>query len=94
MGLDMIDKEFSPDMNSMEIIDKDELDRKKALAIESYNDYFDREKTAKDLDSVVEDEVKEVLEYVARQNKGDLKRLSEDVLGEAFKITKDQQQKA
>ena len=89
MGLDMIDKEFSPDLNSMEIVDKEELDRKKELALEDYTNYFDRNEPTNEQYPEVAGEVREAFEFVERQNKADLKRLLSDVMAEADKVTKD-----
>ena len=89
MGLDMIDKEFSPDLNSMEIVDKEELDRKKELALEDYTNYFDRNEPTNEQYPEVAGEVREAFEFVERQNKADLKRLLTDVMAEADKVTKD-----
>lgn len=89
MGLDILDKEFSPDLNSMEIVDKDELDRKKQLALEDFNLHFDRENTDKNYNPEVESEVQDALDYVEKQNKADFKRLSKDLLEEADRVTKD-----
>lgn len=89
MGLDLIDKKFSPDLNSMDIVDKDELNRNKNLAIESYDHHFDKGNIESDLDSEVRKDVKEALEYVENQNKKDLKRLTNDILDEASKVTND-----
>ena len=41
LGLDFIEKKFSPDLNSMEVMDKNELSRKKALAVKDFESYFD-----------------------------------------------------
>ena len=85
----MIDKEFSPDLNSMEIVDKAELDRKKELALEDFSNYFDRTEESKEKNTEVAGEVNEACEFVERQNKADLKRLLSDVLAESDKVTKD-----
>jgi len=89
MGLDIIDKKFSPDLNSMEIFDKDELDRKKQLALEDFNHHFDKEENEKEYNLEVAEEVKEALNYVDKQNKADFKRLTSDLSEEASKIIKD-----
>ena len=67
MGLDMIDKEFSPDLNSMEIVDKADLDRKKELAIEDFSKYFDRTEESKEQNAEVAGEVNEACEFVEKQ---------------------------
>ena len=89
LGSDMISQKFSPDLNSMEVVDKTELKRKKLLAEESYANYFDIEKRTISPDPEVEIEVAEALEYVQKQNHNDLKRLTKDVLDEAVNVTKD-----
>lgn len=93
MGLDIIDKKFSPDLNSMDIIDKDELQRKKALAIEAFDQQFNNEERNSDsndeVDLEIDQEVQDALRYVENQNSLDLKRLSKDLLSEASKVTKD-----
>ncbi len=89
LGSDMIGQKFSPDLNSMEIVDKAELKRKKLLAEEGFGNHFDIEKRAISPDPEVENEVTEALDFVKKQNQTDLKRLSKDVLDEASNVTKD-----
>lgn len=89
MGLDMINKEFSPDLNSMEIVDKDELKRKKELAIEDYTHQFVSNNGSEHYNPEVAEEVKEAVEYVKKQNKADYNRLFKDLLAEASKVTRD-----
>jgi len=89
LGSDMISQKFSPDLNSMEVVDKAELKRKKLLAEESFGNHFDIEKRSISPDPEVEIEVAEALEYVQKQNHSDLKRLTKDVLDEAVNVTKD-----
>lgn len=89
MGLDIIDKKFSPDLNSMDMVDKDELYRKKALAIEGYDHHFNKEERESDVNPEVEKDVKAALDYVENQNKKDLNRLTKDILDEASKVTND-----
>lgn len=88
MGLDLIDKEFSPDLNSMEIVDQEELDRKKDIALKSFGAYFEKDSKVEGQEEVA-DEVNEAWEYVGRQNKSDFRRLSNDLLEEASKVTSD-----
>lgn len=89
MGLDMIDKKFSPDLNSMDIVDTDELNEKKTLAIEAFDYHFDKENKEVVQSQEVDKEVKETLDYVERQNKVDLRKLSKDLQDEASKVTID-----
>ena len=58
MGLDMIDKKFSPDLNSMDIVDEEELDDKKALAIEAFYYHYDKENKEAVASQEVDEEVK------------------------------------
>ena len=89
LGLDMIDKEFSPDLNSMEIIDKEELVRKKSLAIEDFKNHFAKVKKKNARNEEVAQQVNEAIEFVNRQNSSDFKRLSKDLMEEASKVKKD-----
>ncbi len=89
MALDMIDKEFSLDLNSMDIIDKDELDRKKILAIEDFDKFFDPNSEDESINVEVKKEVGEALEFVKKQNVADYTRLAKDLNEEATRVTKD-----
>ena len=89
MGLDMIREKFSPDLNSMDVVDKGDLKRKKVLAEEGFSHHFNIEKRALSPDPEVQKEVAEAWEFVQNQNSVDLKRLSKDVLDEASNVTKD-----
>ena len=89
MGLDLIDKKFSPDLNSMDIIDEDELSRKKVLALEDFDLLFEKERKESELNPEVEKEVKETLQYVENQNNADRNRLSKDILNEAARVITD-----
>lgn len=88
MGLDLIDKTFSPDLNSMELYDSEELDRKKTLAMEDFGARFDDEKSEGTPNQEVEEEVSEAVAYVEKLNKADLSRLLKDLLGESARVTK------
>ncbi len=89
MGLDMIDKKFSPDLNSMEIVDEEELRRKKKLAVEDFQHHFEKDNEGKSFNPEVAEEVEEALNYVARQNTADFNRLAKDLLEESTKVTRD-----
>jgi len=90
LGLDFIERKFSPDLNSMEVMDKNELSRKKALAVKEFENHFDHENVEATLNSEVANEVNEALEFVKKQNNIDFKRLRKDLSEEASKVTKDQ----
>jgi N utilization substance protein B len=93
MGLDILNKRFSPNLNSMDIIDKDDLASKKTLAIEAFNQRFKNKEpnsdSSEEVNEEVDQEVTEALRYVENQNSLDLKRLSKDLLREASKVTTD-----
>ncbi len=89
LGKDMLERKFSPDLNSMEIMDKEELKRKKAIAFECYTSQMDPEKGAKSMNEEVGEEVKEAMQLVDNQNESDFRRLSKDLAGEAAKVSKD-----
>ncbi len=88
MGLDHIDHKFSLDLNSMDIVDEDELNRKKILAIESFDIHFDKESKVKDSNTEVAEDVTKALKYVEKLDKDDLKRLSKNLIDESVKVTK------
>jgi len=88
MGLDHIDHKFSLDLNSMDIVDEDELNRKKILAIESFDIHFDKESIVKESNAEVEEDVTKALKYVEKLNKDDLRRLSKNLIDESVKVTK------
>lgn len=89
MGMDQIEKKFSPDLNSMVIVDKEELKRKKASAKHCFESHFKKNKEELAIDPEVEIDVNEALEFVEKQNNTDLKRLLNDLLEEATRVTKD-----
>jgi len=88
MGLDILDREFSPDLNSMELQDKEDLERKKELAIEGFNQLTEKAIEEKELNSEVAENVSQALKYVVKQNQSDLKRLLADVLEQSKKVAK------
>ena len=90
MGLDLIDKAFSPDLNSMEIVDTEELDQKKEWAVEEYQSHFEKKEAESQTHEEVKEQVAEALTYVEKQNKTDFDRLLKDVVAEATKISRDQ----
>jgi transcription antitermination protein NusB len=91
MALDLIDQKFSPDLNSMEVIDKPDLERKRKLARLEFENHFH---TAKDqrqpFSGEIEQELTESIDYLERQNLADLKKLSKDLKEEAERVLKDQ----
>jgi len=89
MALDLIDKKFSPDLNSMEIIDKPDLERKRKLARAEFEKNHPSEKVNA-LNDEVENEVQETFIYLKKQNLSDLKKLSKDLHSEATRVLKDQ----
>lgn len=90
IGLDWVDQKFSPDLNSMEIIDKEDLKRKKDLAVEWFKNNMENKNPKSDpAYKEVSDEVDEALSYVDRLNKNDLKKLVKDLGSEADTVGRD-----
>jgi transcription antitermination protein NusB len=91
MALDLIDQKFSPDLNSMEVIDKPDLERKRKLARTEFENHFHKAKEERQpFEEEVEPELTQALEYLERQNLADLKKLSKDLREEAERVFKDQ----
>lgn len=91
MALDLIDQKFSPDLNSMEVIDKPDLERKRKIARTEFENHFHKAKDElQPFTEEVEQELTQALEYFERQNLADLKKLSKDLREEAERVFKDQ----
>jgi len=91
LSLDLIDKKFAPDLNSMEIFDKTDLERKRKLARAEFEKNHISEKGSEDkLNEEVKAEVNEIFTYLKKQNLADLQKLSKDLHEEATKVLKDQ----
>jgi len=91
MALDLIDKEFAPDLNSMEVVDKVDLERKRKLARAEFEKYFSKDKeNSFAFNEEVSEELQGVLDYYEKQNQSDLKKLSKDLQAEADRVLKDQ----
>ena len=92
MALDLIDKKFTPDLNSMEVIDKTDLERKRKLARTEFEKRYhpDDETSQEVIDEEIETELKETYRYLERQNQSDLKKLSKDLHNEATRVLRDQ----
>jgi N utilization substance protein B len=91
MALDLIDKKFSPDLNSMEVVDKEDLDRKRKIARSDFEKHFQNSNSS---DKVFNEEVKSELEatflYLDKQNLADQNKLSKDLHSEAARVLRDQ----
>lgn len=91
MALDLIDKKFSPDLNSMEVVDKAELDRKRKIARSEFEKHFHN---SNDSDTAIDEEVKEEIEdtlrYLGKQNLADQSKLTKDLHSEAVRVLRDQ----
>ena len=91
MALDLIDRKFTPDLNSMEVIDKVDLERKRKLARTEFEKSFHSDYTPdRHFNEEVKTELEETYNYLERQNRADLKKLSKDLHGEATRVLKDQ----
>ena len=89
IALDLLDERFSPDLNSMEVVDKDELDRKKKLAMEEFRQLVEGSMDEQALDEEVSEDVKEAVQYLENQNEQDFKMMLESLEKEAKKVIKD-----
>jgi N utilization substance protein B len=90
MALDLIDETFSPDLNSMEIVDKADLERKRKLARNEFSEFVDATANqAKAFSKEFQAELKHAQQNLKAQNQKDLKRLIKDLLSEADKVLKE-----
>ena len=91
MSLDLIDQKFSPDLNSMEVMDKPDLERKRKLARAEFENHFHKSKEERQpFNEEIEEELTRALEYLEVQNHADFKKLSKDLNEEADRVLKDQ----
>jgi N utilization substance protein B len=91
MTLDLIDKKFAPDLNSMEVIDKPELERKRKQARSEFEKYMQADKENKSpFSEEIADELEEAINYLDKLNQADFKKLTKDLFGEATRVLKDQ----
>jgi N utilization substance protein B len=91
MTLDLIDKRLSPDLNSMEVFDKPDLERKRKMARSEFEKYVQAEKEHKvPFSKEIADDLQEAVSYLEKLNQADLKKLSKDLGGEATRVLKDQ----
>ncbi len=89
IALDLLDEKSSPDLNSMEVADKDDLDKKKKLAVSEFKQLITGQKDKDSLAVEVSEEVKEAVRFVEDQNQQDFKRLLQSLAEEAKKIIRD-----
>ncbi len=87
LAIDMLDEKFSPDLNSMEVIDKDDLRRKRELAVKAFDRKLQSPKET--IAEEVQHEVADAIEYMEQQNKKDFRKLSKDLNGEADRVSED-----
>jgi len=91
MALDLIDRKFTPDLNSMELIDKADLERKRKLARTEFEESFHSDDPSnQNFDEEIKSELEDTFNYLERQNRTDLKKLSKDLHDEATRVLKDQ----
>lgn len=94
LALDFIDQKFSPDLNSMEVMDKSELEKKRKAARELFENQLlksgDRNGSEVHTDQEIEDTVKEAFVFLDNQNKADQRNLLKNLQQEADIVLKDQ----
>ena len=90
MTKEFIAEKFSPDLNSMEIIDKEDLDRKKKLAANEFKThYVDGKFNSEGINEEVLSELVEANNFLENQNSNDFRKLSKNLREEAEKVLKD-----
>ncbi len=87
LAMDKLKETFSPDLNSMELVDKDELDIKKKKALEQ----FDMQFTGKDVigeaaEKEIEQAVSESITFYRNQNHRDFQKYYDDLLKDVNSI--------
>jgi len=87
LALDRLSEKFSPDLNSMEVTDKDELRRKKDLAIKAIDQKL--QNATSEIGEEVQSEVIDAIEYMHQLNKSDFKSLNKNLSGEADRVSED-----
>lgn len=87
LALDRINEKFSPDLNSMEVADKDDLRRKKELALKAIDQKLQKENG--EIAGEVQTEVQDAIEFMHQLNKKDFKNLNLNLTGEADRVSED-----
>ncbi len=87
LALDRLNEKFSPDLNSMEVADKDDLRRKKDLAIKAIDQQL--QNTASEIGEEVQSEVLDAIDFMHQLNKKDFKSLNKNLSAEADRVSED-----
>lgn len=87
LAMDLLNEKFSPDLNSMEVADKDDLRRKKDIAIKAIDQKLLNPSLS--IDEEVQAEVTDAIDYMHQQNRKDFKNLNKNLSGEADRVSED-----
>ncbi len=94
LAIDFIDQKFSPDLNSMDVLDKPELERQRKLAREAFTIRTSKSDKAKEQNGILSEEIEEAIKdafiYLENQNKSDQRNLLKNLKQEANTVLKDQ----
>ncbi|MBK7649923.1 MAG: transcription antitermination factor NusB [Flammeovirgaceae bacterium] len=87
LALDLIEERFQPDLNSMEVQNKELLRDQKKIAIELFGKRYKGKETLESPDSKIERSVVDALELYAKQVKKDQSYLSKNIILETEKLS-------
>ncbi len=87
LALDLIDDRFQPDLNSMEVQDKELLRSQKKIALQLFEKRFKGKEAAESADTKVEKAVEDALDLFTKQVKKDQSFLSKNIILEIEKLT-------
>ncbi len=87
LSLDLLDDRFSPDLNSMEVQDKEHLRNQKKVAIHHFEKQFKRIAKVAEEDKAITKAVAEAMDLYERQVKKDQSFLGKNIISEILKLT-------
>ena len=87
LSLDLLEDRFSPDLNSMEVQDKERLRNQKKAAIHHFEKRFKRIEKVAEEDKAVTKAVAEAMDLYERQVKKDQSFLGKNIISEILKLT-------
>jgi N utilization substance protein B len=87
LSLDLVEERFSPDLNSMEIQDKDLLRKQRKQAKELFTKKFKGEELSKEIDESILKTVKEAADLYEKHVRKDQQFLEKNILSEILKLT-------
>ena len=87
LSLDLLEERFSPDLNSMEVQDKDLLRKQKKQAKELFAKKFKGEELSKEVEPTLLKAVKEATDLYEKHVRKDQQFLEKNILSEILKLT-------